>query len=231
MGRAVLTAGATAVAAAMLAAWLRRAPAERAVRGGSHDGTLLDEVCPDYEFAGVESVEIAAPPAAVFEAIQRVTLAEMPVARALGTLRYLPGILLGRVRPRADGRPFVEGLGVVLAEAPEREVVIGMAGRLHDLVDQRPVPFTSADEYARFADPGYQKFVQSFRVEPLGDDRVRLVAAHRTHALSEESRRKFRPYWRLLVGPGSGVMLRGLLDAIKRRAEAEASRTRSLAEV
>src|SRR5579884_1026308 len=231
MGRMVLVAAGGAMVFGGLAAWLRRAPAERVVRGGTHDGTLLDDVCPDFEFAGVESVEVNAPPAAVFEAIRRVTLAEMPVARALGTLRYLPGILLGRVRPRADGRPFVEGLGVVLAEAPEREVVIGMAGRLHDLVDQRPVPFTSADEYARFADPGYQKFVQSFRVEPLGDDRVRLVAAHRTHALSEESRRKFRPYWRLLVGPGSGVMLRGLLDAIKRRAEAEASRTRSLAEV
>jgi hypothetical protein len=50
----------------------------------------------------------------------------------------------------------------------------------------------------------------------------RLVMENRTHALSEDSRRKFAVYWWLLIKWGSAVMSRILLDAVKRRAESAA---------
>ena len=64
-----------------------KARAERAVCGP----TLLDEVLPTYDYSGTVTTLIQAPPAAIFRALREVTLGEMPLAYALGTLRYLPG--------------------------------------------------------------------------------------------------------------------------------------------
>jgi hypothetical protein len=52
---------------------------------------------------------------------------------------------------------------VVLAEEPGREVVVGTIGKLHNLIDQQPVPMRNADEFARFDEPGYQKLAMGWR--------------------------------------------------------------------
>jgi hypothetical protein len=46
-----------------------------------------------------------------------------------------------------------------------------------------------------------------------------VIAEHRTHALDPGARWKFALYWWLLIKVGSAVMLRLLLDAVRRRAE------------
>src|SRR6185436_15963460 len=60
---------------------------------GPFDTTLLDHVLPYYDYGGSARVVIHAPPAAIFRALRTVTLAEMPLAYVLGTIRYLPGRL------------------------------------------------------------------------------------------------------------------------------------------
>lgn len=186
--------------------------------------TLLDQLLPDYEFRGVESVRVHASPEQIFRALREVTLAEMPLAYALGTLRYLPGKLTGRMKRQPDetSRPFFEVAEFnVLAEDPGREVVIGGIGKLHNLMDQQFVPGLDAESFKRFDDPEYEKFVQSVRVTGNAtSDAHNLVAEHRTHALSPGARRKFALYWHLMVGWGGNWLLRMLLDAVKRRAEA-----------
>jgi hypothetical protein len=193
--------------------------AERATDGPS----LLDGVLPRYDYGGSVSTVIHAPPAAIFRALREVTLAEMPLAHALGTLRYLPGRLTGRVPPQPGERtrPFLELLtGPVLAEDPDREVVIGTVGRLHDLLDQQFVPLDGRDAFDAFDRPDFEKFAQSFRIaggsEATG---YRLLAEHRTLALDPGARRRFAWYWYLLVGRSGNWLLRMLLEAVKRRAE------------
>src|SRR5688572_9407593 len=83
------------------------------------EGTLLDDVLPRYDYRSRVSLVINAPRAAIFHALRSVTLAEMPLAYVLGTIRYLPGLLSGRLRRRPDdaSRPFFEVAGSrVLAE-------------------------------------------------------------------------------------------------------------------
>jgi hypothetical protein len=188
---------------------------------GAHHETLLDEALPVYEFRGRVFAKVHAPPAEIFRALHEVTLAEMPLAFVLGSLRYLPGRLTGRQPPSDPHRPFWEAIRpLVLAEAPDREVVIGSIGKLHDLLDQQFVPLRDADEFARFRQPDYQKLAISVRIDG-GDARrgYRVIAEHRTHPLDPGARRKFALYWWVLIKVGSAVMLRLLLNAVRRRAE------------
>ena len=193
--------------------------AEQAVASG----TLLDQVLPNYDFRGSVSTVIQAPPAAILRAVREVTLAEMPLAYALGTLRYLPGLVTGRTRRRPDAatRPFFESLASpLLAEDPDRELVVGTIGKLHDLLDQQFVPLDSPAAFQRFDQPDYEKFIQSLRING-GDDAhgYTLLAEHRTQVLGSSARWKFALYWYLLVGWSGNLLLRMLLDAVKRRAE------------
>jgi hypothetical protein len=194
----------------------------RAERAAEPD-TLLDDVLPAYDFRGRTSVVIHAPPATIFRALREVTLADMPLADALGTLRYLPGRLSGRTRRRPEDRtrPFFDVTGnLTLAAAPDREVVVGCAGRLHDPLDQQFVALDGPRAFARFDAPGYEKLAMSFRIAGGDAQRgYRLECEHRTQALGAGARRAFAVYWWLLIKWGSGLMLRLLLAAVARRAE------------
>jgi hypothetical protein len=187
------------------------------------DGTLLDAVLPRYDYGSSVAAVIHASPSEIFQALRTVTLAEMPLAHALGTMRYLPGLLSGRLRrpPDEASRPFFEVAGSrLLAEAPEREMVFGCAGILHDLVDQQFVGFEDVEAFQAFERPGYEKLAQSFRIAG-GDDSsgYTVVAEHRTRVLGTHARWKFALYWWLMVGWAGDLLLRMLLDAVKRRAE------------
>jgi hypothetical protein len=185
---------------------------------------VIDRFVPDTEFADTISVTVNATAAAIFDATLKVTLDEMPIATAIGTLRSLPGRLLGRKPPAQDGAPFIamllSGGTVVLEEEPDREIVFGSAGKYHQLLDQEPRPFETAAQFLAFDDPDYQQLFMSLRVEPtITPGLNRLVLEHRTHPLSASSRRRFRRYWRV-IKPSGAFVTKQLLRAIKRRAEA-----------
>jgi hypothetical protein len=222
-------AGAAAVAAGLLgiAYWYRR-PIPSAVLGEGLQAeySLLDQYLPQAEFAGEVSVNIYAPVDTIFAALQRLTINDMPFAKWLGTIRYLPGLLVGKAESVAsvENRAFVqviqaEGGNIVLAEEPDSEIVFGAIGKFHNLIDQQVVPLSNADDFVRFSRPGYQKLAISFRLIPLDDGKgYRLALTHRTHALSREARWKFALYW-LGIKPGGNFISWLMLRAIKSLAE------------
>lgn len=191
------------------------------------DGTLLDQVLPDAEFSGQVSVVIHAAPNAIFQALRAVTLADMPLAKFLGELRYLPARLMGKQAEAPATEPFMklvmaESGNVLLAETPERELVVGSVGKYHNLLDQQIASLQSPAEFLRFDQPNYQKLAMSFRIagsEPTAG--YKLILEHRTHALSPAARAKFALYW-LGIKPGGNFVSWLLLRAIKRRAEQKA---------
>ena len=70
------------------------------------------------------------------------------------TLRYLPALLLGRSKPvsQIEDTPFLqiiqsEGGNIVLAEMPNRELVIGAIGKFHNLLDQQVTRLALAAVY------------------------------------------------------------------------------------
>jgi hypothetical protein len=189
----------------------------------SNKETLLNDFLPEYEFRGIQSIVIKASPQRIFREIWKVTLEDMPLARFLGELRYLPGRLIGKEKDKTQSsQPFLELVlqsgNIQLAE--DKEGVIGAIGKLHQVTDQEFVPLKDAEEFLKFDKPEYQKLAQSFRISG-GDEKTgsTVTFEHRTHALSPASKKKFAFYW-LFIKPSSAFLLRLLLRAIKRRAEA-----------
>ncbi len=80
------------------------------------------------------------------------------------------------------------------------------------------VPLRGGQDFARFDDPGYLKAAVSFTFVAFGDATL-VETETRTLATDARSRRRFRVYW-TFVRPGSGLVRRSMLAAIKRRAEA-----------
>jgi hypothetical protein len=81
----------------------------------------------------------------------------------------------------------------VLAEEPDREIVIGA----YTQPWREQVIFHSLppEEFAAFDDPGYVKIAWTLGAEPLGPNRSRLVSGTRAVATDPQARRRFRRYW------------------------------------
>jgi hypothetical protein len=159
-----------------------------------HVVTGLDKAVPRWQFDERHEIRIAAPPERIYSAIRLVTAGEIRFFQILTTIRCL-----GRCREESiihapDAKPILEvatrGGFRVLLDDPPRELVIGT----------RVAPRTLA--------------VMNFRVEPDG----RVTTETRVFAETDSARRKFAVYWRI-IRPGSGIIRRGWLEAIKRRAE------------
>jgi len=166
--------------------------------------TLLDDALPRWHVRERHTIEVDALPERVFAAVREATFAEMPLARAFFRVRGLHA---------AAARPLFEQLPhgfVVLAEEPGRELVVGGIGQPWKPLGGRTPPA----DFARFDEPGFAKMAMNFRL-----DGSTLWTETRVWLTDDASRWKFRPYW-LAVRPGSGLIRRSWLRAIKRRAEA-----------
>jgi hypothetical protein len=167
--------------------------------------TLLDEVLPEWHFRERHRARVNASPERVFAAVREVTLAEMPVARALIRLR---GMRARRTRPMLDEMRDV-GFAIE-AEEPHKELVFASIGQPWKLRGGiRP----HASDFGTFADPGFAKMAFNFRL-----DGGTLTTETRVFVTDARSRRLFRRYW-LFIRPFSGLIRRMWLRAIVRRAE------------
>src|SRR5688500_18201534 len=188
---------------------------------------IIDRFLPVHEWNEVHSVEIAAPPAAVLDALRKVTADEIALLRGLFAVRRLPGRILGR-SARSGGReaasgargPVLEGIlrsgFVLLGEDPEREVVVGIVGRFWQARPEN-ADISGAEAFLAFAEPGWAKSAMNFSVAESKRG-TRLTTETRIVATDARARRRFGAYW-LLVRPGSGLIRRMWLRAVKRRAE------------
>ena len=172
----------------------------------------LDDFLPVNEFSERHSLAIDAPAERIDQALRAVSIADIPVARALWWLRRLGGRSYGDAT-----KPFVSGElpGVVLEDVPEAGIVLGLTGQFWRLRGSRDTdrPAT-ADEFLAYSRPDTCKAVVDFRV-----GHASLSTETRVHVVDPVARRKFRGYW-LVIRPFSGLIRILLLRAARRRAEA-----------
>jgi hypothetical protein len=108
---------------------------------------------------------------------------------------------------------------VTLVEQQNHQMVIGAIAKFHELLDQQFVRVRDADEFRRFLHADYQKLAISLEVTGSNPTAgCTLTLEHRTHAMSEQSRKQFARYW-LAIKPGGSFVSQQLLAAVKRRAE------------
>jgi hypothetical protein len=182
----------------------------------------LEATARGAQFRDRIAVVVKAPPEAIFQALQDVTLRDMKFAWLLGEIRYLPSRLAGRM-PAADSRrPFMkavmDGGTLVLRDDAPREMITGSAAQLHS-VHQAPQRFTDRKAFEAFDDPCHEKLFMSVRVAPTGRTGEHwLVLEHATRALSPLAERKFARYWRVIKPMGAFATWQ-LVRAVRRRAE------------
>jgi hypothetical protein len=182
------------------------------------DDPLLDRFIPEYDVVERHRTLVAAPAAVTFAVAREIDLLGLPLVRPIFKARE---VILGATpdrRPRPQGLlAEVQSLGwMVLAEEPDREVVVGAATRPWEPnVTFRGVP---PDKFAAFAEPGYVKIAWSIRAHPTGPSSSIFRTETRVIATDADARMRFRRYWSLL-SPGI-LLIRWLaLGPIKTEAE------------
>ena len=183
--------------------------------------TVLDRLIPAAQLMEINAADVPAPPSIVWDRIRHGELAQAPLVRALFALRNLfmrdssgasPTIRIDDLRSSPE-RPGFQ----MLVNDPPREFAVGAIGQVWRL----DIPFVhvaTANDYARFGQPGYVKVAWAVRVVPgETNDRCRVEIDVRVHATDEPSWRKFQRYF-WLVGPFSRYIRRSFLKALVRDA-------------
>jgi len=171
---------------------------------------------------------VRAEPARTFRAVSEVTSGEIRLLGLLMGIRSLPSRLLGRGPRRSDlHRPILEvalGAGFVrLAEDEPHELVVGAAGRFWTLAPGQCVPLHGPEAFRAFAEPDHVKTTMDFRIHEIAPGVCRVTTETRIAATDASARRKFGLYWRV-IHPGSALIRRMWLRAVKRRAERDSGR-------
>jgi hypothetical protein len=182
---------------------------------------LLDRFMPSYDVAERHHVRIAAPSALTLAAARAVDLQGSPVVRGIIKAREVILGAAGDDRPRPRGLlAEVQSLGWgVLAEVPEREVVVGAVTKPWEAnVTFRALP---PDEFAAFSEPGYVKIAWTLRAESIGATDSIFRTETRAVATDATARAKFRRYWAFL-SPGIILIRWAILGPLKSEAERRA---------
>lgn len=171
--------------------------------------TRLDEFAPVFQFSESHSILISAPKDRVYSAIRTVTPQEIRFFQTLMRLRFLDA--------PPERRPILEsftaGTFRLLAEDPGREIVFGRAG------DGRTAREVTAEEFKTLHTAPLVKTVMNFRIQDVDSTHCSLTTETRVYAVGPQALRGFAAYWRMIY-PGSALIRRMWLRAIKLRAEA-----------
>ena len=158
---------------------------------------LLDRFLPEPEVDEYHRLKVRAPAAVTFAAAKQMDIQASPVVKGIFWLRAIPSLLQGQpFRPQGSrsivAETLEQGWGV-LAEVPDREIVVGAYTQpWHEHVTFRPLP---PEEFAAFSEPGYVKIVWTLAAEPAGPGESWFITRTRVLATDAESRKKFRRYW------------------------------------
>ena len=205
-------------------AWYRYGRIQHAT-GPEHD-TLLDRFLPACDIVERHHIRVGAPAAVMLRAAREQDLLRLPLVRTIFRMREL---VLGST-PTDDPQPrgllaATRALGWgVLAEVPDREVVVGAVTRPWEAnVTFRALP---PDDFASFSEPGFVKIAWTLRADPV-DERTSIFRTEtRAVATDASARARFRRYW-AFASPGIGLIRRLSLKPLKRDAERRAHESRS----
>jgi hypothetical protein len=179
---------------------------------------LIDRFLPEYDVVEHHAVDVDAPVDEAYRAVKELDLARSPVVLALLFARGLPHLFTGAVKPkrRLGLDEIVESGFLVLAEEPDRELVLGIVGKFWQL--SSGVHRIEPEEFIGFDTAGFAKAVWNFVVSARPGGGSRVETETRVLCTDDDARRRFSRYW-WLIGRFSAVIRRIVLGQIKRDAE------------
>jgi hypothetical protein len=189
--------------------------------GEDQKDQLLDRFMPEYEVVERHHIRVAAPAAVTLAAAKDQKLFQIPLVRAIFKMRAL---VLGAT---ADDRTRPTGLLAevcslgwgILAEEPDREVVVGGYTQPWEAnVTFRALP---PETFKSFDERGYVKIAWTLRADPISENESVFRTETRVVATDADARRRFRRYW-AFFSPGIAFIRRLSLGPLKREAERRA---------
>lgn len=181
------------------------------------DGQMkIDELLPDHDFCARYDVHIRAAPLIVYERLLSLDFNEVWVNRVLETVRT--GRRVSSSGSAATLSQRLNGTGfVMLAEVPNEEIVMGIAGRFWRPDGGRCLDLTAGD-FVEFARPGYAKVAWNFglRADVCGE--TVLSTETRIKCFGSAALWKFGIYW-YVIYPFSGLIRKAILNRVKSDAE------------
>jgi hypothetical protein len=183
---------------------------------------LLDEFIPAYEVVERHHVRVAAPAAIALAAACDMDLAQSAIIRGIFKGRALIlGAQPDQVRSPRTLLAWARDLGwAVLAEIPDREVVLGAVTRPWDA---KPVFRTlPPQEFAGFNEPGYAKIVWTLRADPINT--TESVACTETRVALPTRPPASLPALLVVVSPGVEVIRWASSESAKKEAESRMRR-------
>ena len=194
---------------------------------------LLDQLMPQYDVLERHRITVRAAPDVVFRSIREANLAGGPITRALLALRAAPAAVVAVVRsPRTAWGELRDRVSVpqgvvrlhdfeqagfrIVAECAPHELVIGLLGRFWTPRGGLCAGVT-AETFRAGPPQGLALAGWNFTVALRPDGSSELRTETRVWCATDV-RWKFRLYW-LAVRPGSGLIRRAMLRAIRRHAE------------
>ncbi len=184
--------------------------------------SLLDSVTPAWQFDERHEIVVNATAARTMQAIRTVPADEITLFRTLTAIRRFGRKGPDNILNPPQHQPLVDVATrsgfVYLADDGTHEFVVGTVviappGR-HEGVLLTPEIFRRASRQ-----PGVALATTNFTVTPTGASASRVVTETRVFANTPAAMHRFAVYWRL-IHPGSDIIRRMWLRAIKRRAEA-----------
>jgi hypothetical protein len=183
--------------------------------------TQLDQFAPVYQFNEVHSIQVAASREQVYRAIKDVTADEIRLFRTLTWIRRCGREDAESILNPPEHIPILEVATrtgfLLLAEEPNHEIVVGtgVATPPGFQPKRRPTP----EEFKAVRQPGFALATMNFLVEDAGAGVFTVTTETRVYATDPSTRRRFAVYWRVIY-PGSALIRRMWLQAVKHRAEA-----------
>src|SRR5262249_47250487 len=180
--------------------------------------SLIDDVFPAYQFDETHAIDVRAAPAIVYQAVRDVTADEIALFRTLTTIRCLGRCPGGSLMNPDTATPILEsarrsGFRVLAERAGEELVVVTFVVAPASARSRH----WTREAFIGVTEPGYVKAAMNFRLEQVGD-RTRLETTTRVYVTDDRTLCIFAAYWRT-IAPGSWLIRRSWLQAIRRRAE------------
>lgn len=184
--------------------------------------TKLDDWMPRWQVDERHTLQVAATPDKVFAAIHAVRADEILLFRTLIAIRRCGQSGPESIMNAPEEKPLLDVATqttfVLLEEEAPRELVVGtVIAAPRDAGASGPL---TPDLFRKTLPPGVVLATMNFIVKPRNEGGSTVSTETRIYANSPPSLRRFGVYWRL-IHPGSDIIRRGWLRAIKQRAEGE----------
>jgi len=183
---------------------------------------LLDEYLPDYHFSEKHTIDIKAMDSQVFQAILDVSPGEISfLFKCLFYIRFIPAKIFGEPNigfdPDSPLLRQMEENGFTILGTNDRELVFGFVGQFWKIKGEPAYKINDLNDFINFNEKDSGKAAANFYMTE-SEDKVTLSTETRVYLCDRKARIKFSLYW-MIIHPGSALIRRIWLKAIKKRAE------------